>query len=74
MAWVAASRSVRLPEGQRSRTRSASTLKPRAVTTSPTSTFAGAACKPSSASANTASRACTCTLLCSGAGVPPAAR
>eukprot|EP00965_Chrysotila_dentata_P143140 4729673-Pleurochrysis_carterae.AAC.1 len=46
---------------------------PRATTGSPTTTFAGAACSPSSASPCTASCACTCARVPRGAGVPPAA-
>eukprot|EP00965_Chrysotila_dentata_P170374 5623458-Pleurochrysis_carterae.AAC.1 len=42
IAASAASRSVRLPSGQRRYPPVASTLNPSAVTTSPTSTFAGA--------------------------------
>eukprot|EP00965_Chrysotila_dentata_P190948 6174218-Pleurochrysis_carterae.AAC.1 len=59
MAAIAARRSVRLPLGQLRRPEVAFTLNPRAVTASPTSTFAGAACNPSTARARTVSCAWT---------------
>eukprot|EP00965_Chrysotila_dentata_P067715 2240767-Pleurochrysis_carterae.AAC.1 len=46
---------------------------PRATTGSPTTTLAGAACRPSSASPSTASCAWTCARDPRGAGLPPAA-
>eukprot|EP00965_Chrysotila_dentata_P097591 3225230-Pleurochrysis_carterae.AAC.1 len=46
---------------------------PRATTGSPTTTLAGAACSPSSASPSTASRAWTCAREFGGAGSPPTA-
>eukprot|EP00965_Chrysotila_dentata_P176060 5813182-Pleurochrysis_carterae.AAC.2 len=70
---MVARNSFRLPSGQRRRPLTASTWKPSACTASPTSTFAGAAWSPSSASASTVSCAWTWTLLACGAGVPPAA-
>eukprot|EP00965_Chrysotila_dentata_P042867 1423311-Pleurochrysis_carterae.AAC.1 len=59
--------SLRLPPGQLRRPLLALTWKPSAFTASPTSTFAGAACSPNSASASTANWAWTCTLLVRGA-------
>eukprot|EP00965_Chrysotila_dentata_P054035 1793516-Pleurochrysis_carterae.AAC.2 len=49
------------------------TLDPNAVTGSPTTTLAGAACSPNSASPATASCACTYTRVPGAAGSPPAA-
>eukprot|EP00965_Chrysotila_dentata_P069848 2307363-Pleurochrysis_carterae.AAC.1 len=46
---------------------------PRATTGSPTTTLAGAACSPSSASPRTASCAWTCARVPCGEGVPPVA-
>eukprot|EP00965_Chrysotila_dentata_P024739 820524-Pleurochrysis_carterae.AAC.1 len=71
---MAAKSSLRLPSGQLRRPLFALTWKPSAFAASPTSTLAGAACSPSSASASTASCAWTCTLLVRGDGTPPAAR
>eukprot|EP00965_Chrysotila_dentata_P145537 4807249-Pleurochrysis_carterae.AAC.1 len=51
----------------------ADTLEPNATAGSPTTTFAGAARRPSSARPCTASCACTCALVGGGAGLPPPA-
>eukprot|EP00965_Chrysotila_dentata_P174231 5751465-Pleurochrysis_carterae.AAC.1 len=60
MAAMVASRSARLLSVQRRRPLVALTWKPSATTASPTRTFAGAACSPSSVRASTVSWACTC--------------
>eukprot|EP00965_Chrysotila_dentata_P005661 186097-Pleurochrysis_carterae.AAC.1 len=52
---------------------SAPTLNPSAVAGSPTTTFARAACKPSSARPSTASCACTWALVVGAAGRSPSA-
>eukprot|EP00965_Chrysotila_dentata_P029599 983997-Pleurochrysis_carterae.AAC.1 len=66
--------SARLPSGHRSTPPARATWKPSAVTGSPTTTFAGAACNPTAASPATANCACTCTLDPGAAGSPPPAR
>eukprot|EP00965_Chrysotila_dentata_P016573 549301-Pleurochrysis_carterae.AAC.1 len=65
--------SSRLPSGHRSRPSRTPRLRPSATTGSPTTTFAGAACRPSSFSPSTASCACTYARDPGGAGVPPPA-
>eukprot|EP00965_Chrysotila_dentata_P226047 6195159-Pleurochrysis_carterae.AAC.1 len=71
---MAAHINSRLPSGQRSRPSRIPRLMPSATSTgSPTTTFAGAACRPSSFSPSTASCACMCTRVPVGAGVPPPA-
>eukprot|EP00965_Chrysotila_dentata_P148579 4905742-Pleurochrysis_carterae.AAC.1 len=70
---MAARSSVRFPSGQRSLSAETLRLIPSAVTGSPTTTFAGAACKPSSRSPNTASFACTQARDVSRAWTPPPA-
>eukprot|EP00965_Chrysotila_dentata_P008157 266420-Pleurochrysis_carterae.AAC.1 len=62
-----------LPGGHRSRPSSTPRLMPSATTGSPTTTFAGAACRPSSFSPSTASCACTCARVPGGVGMPPLA-
>eukprot|EP00965_Chrysotila_dentata_P007452 241753-Pleurochrysis_carterae.AAC.1 len=66
-------RRVRLLFGQRRRPIVVPRLKPRAMTGSPATTFAGAAFRLSSARHKTASCACMQTREFSGAGVPPPA-
>eukprot|EP00965_Chrysotila_dentata_P184111 6079073-Pleurochrysis_carterae.AAC.1 len=65
--------SVRFLPGHRRRPVAAPRLKPSAVTGSPATTFAGAACSPSSARPSTASCAWTWALESSRAGAPPTA-
>eukprot|EP00965_Chrysotila_dentata_P067537 2235593-Pleurochrysis_carterae.AAC.1 len=55
--------SSRLPVGHRMRPSARPTLMPSATTGSPTTTFAGAACRPSLASPRAASCACTCARV-----------
>eukprot|EP00965_Chrysotila_dentata_P177150 5851018-Pleurochrysis_carterae.AAC.1 len=65
--------SVLLLSGTFSAPSLAPTLKPNATAGSPTTTFAGAERKPSSARPSTASCVCTCALVVGGAGSPPPA-
>eukprot|EP00965_Chrysotila_dentata_P059090 1961295-Pleurochrysis_carterae.AAC.1 len=67
-------RSLRLLSGHRRRPLAALTLKPSALTASPTRTFAGAAWSPSSDRASAVSCACMCARLSRAAGTPPTAR
>eukprot|EP00965_Chrysotila_dentata_P176862 5841339-Pleurochrysis_carterae.AAC.1 len=70
---IAARSSSRFPSGTHSRPSSRRTLMPRATTGSPTTTLAGAAWRPISASPSAASCACTWARVSGGAGRPPAA-
>eukprot|EP00965_Chrysotila_dentata_P079992 2638372-Pleurochrysis_carterae.AAC.1 len=71
---MSASISARLPGGHRRTPSACETCSPRAVTGSPTTTFAGAAWSPNSARPSTAICACACALVPSAAGTPPPAR
>eukprot|EP00965_Chrysotila_dentata_P172434 5690084-Pleurochrysis_carterae.AAC.1 len=71
---MSASMSSRFAGGHRSARSAREICRPSAVTGSPTTTFAGAACSPTRASPATASCACTYARVPAPAGSLPAAR